>query len=373
MVQTVKTQSRFELLVRHFLNSFLNNEMVFSDGEAKAHLLQIAYAIALPPLIVALYLLAPYHAPVPRPFWSQVSDHYLYVTYAMVAVGAATVFEWDLFFPSLVDVFVLSSLPISDRELFRARIAAIAIFLLALIIGINLLGIVFLPAASDLPSPVRHFAAHFLAITGGGVFATALILGIQEIFLAVLGQHLFQKISPLLQGLFITVLLMVLFLFPVISHFLRTLLESHSMAARCFPPFWFLGIYERILTGSSGSPAFLGLAQTGGMATLSAVVLAALFYPLAYWRRMRMLLEGRPERDTRSWLQRPANFFLHNIVVRIPARRAIYHFIGLTLSRTHRHRVYLAMYGGAGLALAIASAVLLKIGGPGRIGLVFSA
>src|SRR5271163_3493116 len=186
MAQTVKTQSRFELLVRHFLNSFLNNEMVSSDGEAKAHLLQVAYAIALPPLIVALYLLAPYHAPVPRPFWSQVSDHYFYVTYSMVAVGAVTVFEWDLFFPNVVDVFVLSSLPISDRELFRARTAAIAIFLLALIVGLNLLGMIFLPASSDLDSPMRHFVAHFLAITGSGVFAAAFVLAMQEIFLAVL-------------------------------------------------------------------------------------------------------------------------------------------------------------------------------------------
>src|SRR5271165_2715584 len=114
MVQTVKTQSRFELLVRHFLNSFLNNEMVSSDGEAKAYLLQIGYAIALPQLIVALFLFVPYHAPHPRPFWSQVSDHYFYVIYSGVAIGAATVFEWDLFFPSVDDVFVLSSLPISD-------------------------------------------------------------------------------------------------------------------------------------------------------------------------------------------------------------------------------------------------------------------
>src|SRR5271155_4227880 len=270
MVQTVKTQSRFELLVRHFLNSFLNNEMVSSDG-AKAHLLQIGYAIALPPLIVALYLLAPYHAPIPRPYWSQVGDHYFYVTYSMVAVGAATVFEWDLFFPNVVDVFVLSSLPIGERELFRARIAAIAIFLLALIIGLNLLGIIFLPAASDLPSLVRHVVAHFLAITGGGVFAAAFVLAFQEIFLAVLGQHLFQKISPLLQGLFITLLLTALFLFPVISRFLHPLLESHNLAARYFPPFWFLGVYELILRGTTAAPVFAGPAQRGVLATLGVV------------------------------------------------------------------------------------------------------
>ena len=41
-------------------------------------------------------------------------------------------------------------------------------------------------------------------------------------------------------------------------------------------------------------------------------------------------------------------------------QRGIYHFISYSLLRTQRHRVYLAMYGGLGLALLTACAVLLK-------------
>jgi len=368
----VKRRSQFELLVRHFVDALLNNEMVSSDGEARSYLLQIAYAIALPCVVVALYLFVPYHAPGGRAYWSQVGDRYFYVVYSMVAIGAVTVFEWDLFFPGLVDIFVLSSLPVSRMRLFQARIASIGIFLGTAVVGLNLLGTIFFPASADMPSLTRHILAHFLAITGSGLFVAAFVLGSQGILLAMLGQALFQKISPFLQGLYITVLLTVLFLFPVISRYLNPLLTAHRGAVMDFPPFWFLGIYERVLLGASALPIFSGLAVRGLLALLLAVGVAVLFYPLAYWRRTQHLLEGRPQRDSERWLDRSINWLLHATVLRAPVSRAIYHFIGQTLLRTHRHRAYLAMYGGVGLALMVAFAVMLQID-PERIHLVTSA
>ncbi len=372
MVEAVRPQSHFEILVRHFLNSFFNNEMVSDDGEAKSRLIQIGYAIALPQLIMALFLFVPYHQPQPRAYWPQVSDRYFYVVYSMAAVGAVTVFEWDLFFPSMVDVFVLSSLPVSNRRLFEARITAIAIFLLGLVVGLNSLGMVFFPASCDLWSPARHFAAHFVAIFASGVFTAAFVLGCQSLLLAILGQHIFQRIAPVLQGLFITVLLTVIFLCPVVSRFLKAAMESHHRGAQWFPPFWFLGIYERALGGPAAGPLFGGAARMGVVATVCTVTLAALLYPVAYWRRTQQLLLGRPERDTRSRLDAPFNFVLHRFV-RVPVRRAIFHFISQTLLRTHRHRVYLAIYGGVGLALVIASALLLTVGDGGHIEAALSA
>jgi hypothetical protein len=52
-------------------------------------------------------------------------------------------------------------------------------------------------------------------------------------------------------------------------------------------------------------------------------------------------------------------------------QRGIYHFISYSLLRTHRHRVYLAMYAGLGLALLTACAVLLKLA-HGHISIVLS-
>jgi hypothetical protein len=367
-----REQDQFELLVRHFLSSLFNNEMVSADGEAKTYLVQIGYALALPGAIVALFLFVPYHAPGGRAYWPQVSDRYFYVLYSMVITGVMTVFQWDLFFPGMVDIFVLSSLPVSPHRLFGARIAAIAIFLSALIVGTNLLGTLFFPGASDMPSLTRHLAAHFIAVTASGVFTAAFVLASQSLLLAVLGQRLFQRISPVLQGSYVATLFTVLFLFPVVARFLSPLLESQSAAVRWFPPFWFLGIYERILTGPSAAPLFSGFARSGWLATGLAVALMAGFYPLAYWRRTRYLLEGRPTRNSRGWWEAPIDRLFHATISRSPITRAIYHFVSQTLFRTYRHRVYLALYGGVGVALLLSCAVMLKIGA-GGVGIIFSA
>src|ERR1700744_5227889 len=104
--------SQFRILVRHFLDRFFNNEMASADGDAKTRLVQAACAIGIPGLLVAFYLYPVYHLPRghvgrywgPRPYWSQVGDHYFFVVYSMVVMGLVTIFEWDLLFPDLLDV-----------------------------------------------------------------------------------------------------------------------------------------------------------------------------------------------------------------------------------------------------------------------------
>ena len=125
----------FEVLTRHLLYRLTHNEAL--GEEIPTRMIQVAYMLALPGVLVALYLVAAYHQPKAlgmRPYWSQVSDHYIYTVYAFVVMGVITVFEWEMLFPDLLDVFVLSTLPIAKRNLLRARLLALGIFLgLALI------------------------------------------------------------------------------------------------------------------------------------------------------------------------------------------------------------------------------------------------
>src|ERR1700761_3712928 len=127
-----RDRTDFEVLVRHLLDRFFHNELLASDDETK-RVMQIAAAVALPTLIVSLFLFPAYHAfppaPLHRPFWSQAGDHSFYVVYSFVVMGAVTVYEWDLLFPDILDIFVLSVLPIPSRRLFLARVLALTIFL----------------------------------------------------------------------------------------------------------------------------------------------------------------------------------------------------------------------------------------------------
>src|SRR6202044_2650077 len=104
---------------------------------------------------------------------------YFYVMYSFVVVGAATVYEWDLLFPDILDIFVLSVLPIPSRKLFFARVLALAIFLCLVQFGTSILGIFFFPVGREHFNFIRHIFSHFIAVTMSGMFAATTFLSIQ--------------------------------------------------------------------------------------------------------------------------------------------------------------------------------------------------
>src|SRR5580698_3007166 len=265
-----RTKTQFKLLVRHLLDRFFNNDMISVGGDAIPLIMTVAYAIALPTVVMAIFAYPFYHAFPPHPhvppFWFQASDHYFFVMYSFVAMGAVTIFDWDMLFPNLIDILILSVLPISNQRLLIARMSAVLIFLILFLVGTGSLGMIFFPVITELPG-TRLFAAHFVAITASGAFAAALVLALQGTLINILGARLFRMASTFIQTFAMTILLIILSLFPLLSRTLELLIESNSPAVRYFPPFWFLGIYECILAGSSKLPAFASLAKTGWYAT----------------------------------------------------------------------------------------------------------
>ena len=360
-------RSQIVHLIRHFLERFFNHETASPDGDGKARLVLIAVATGLPPFMVAIYLWPVYHPFIgwppgqhpaaPPAYWLQVNHHLFFVLYSFVAMGLITVFEWDLFFPDLLDISVLGPLPVPGRRVFMARVAAIAVFVGGFLLDANLLAPVVLPMATDPPDLLRFVGGEVVAVAAGGLFSAAFILGLQGVLLAVLGERMFRRISLAVQGLAVMVLVVLMLLFPVLSGVTPGLLQSGIGAVRWFPPFWFLGMYQRVLEGPAALPVFSELAKMGGIATLAAGAIALAAYPLAYMRRVRALVEGAATRSTRNWAAAPLHGLLHASLVRPPVRRAVFHFIGQTLLRVPRYQIYLVLYGGVGLSV-VAAAVL---------------
>lgn len=368
-VAPVRERKEFEVLVRHILNRFFNNELLASDDEKK-RVMQIACAIALPTLVVSLFLFPAYHAfppaPAQRRFWPQVGDHYFYVMYSFVVMGAATVYEWDLLFPDILDIFVLSILPIPNRQLFFARVLALAIFLCLVQFGTSILGTLFFPLAAEQFNFPRHLISHFIAVTMSGMFAATFFLSIQGVLLNTVGERIFRRITPLLQGASIMLLLVVLLLCPTVIGSIQPVLTSGSSAIRYFPPFWFLGIYEHLFVGESAPAVFHLLARTGCYALLLMLACTLLTYPLAYRRRVRQLIEGTAATKTAERTNGPFRRLLHGTILRHPSERAVFHFIGQTILRSQRQRVTLAMFGGLSVALTLAQMVVLRVE-PGHV------
>jgi hypothetical protein len=361
-------RSQFRHLLRHFLERFFNHETASPDGDAKARMVLIACAAGLPPFMVAIYLWPLYHAfiaiprphhtawvPGPPPYWVQVNHHFFFVVYSFAALGIATVFQWDLFFPDLLDLLVLNTLPIPNRRLFSARVTAIAILIAGFLFDVDVLATLALPAAIDPPNLPRFLAGQIIAVTASGLFAAAFILASQGVLLFLVGERWFRKISPLLQSAILAVLLLTMLLFPIYSGATAAVLRSGDNGAWWFPPFWFLGIYQRLMEGPAALPVYTQLAKMGCEITLGTIAVGILAYPLAYRRRVHQLMEGANSSSKRNWLLRQAHNLLHVTLVRSPVRRAVFHFIGQTLLRVQRYRIYLVLYGSVGVSIVAAS------------------
>jgi hypothetical protein len=364
-------RTQFSHLIRHFLERFFNHETASSTGDGQTRLVQIACATGLPGLAVAMYLWPVYHPFIGWPpgqhpagapsYWVQMNHHFFFVMYSFVVMGLMAVFEWDLFFPDLLDVFILGTLPIKDSRLFLARVCAILLLVGGSLINANILAILILPLSADPPELTPFLFAHFSAVVLAGLFSAGFVLAVLGLLLAVLGEKLFRRISLLLQGFAVAGFLILLLLFPVISGVTPALLQANGPTAQWFPPFWFLAVFERSLPGATLLSTWPQLADKGILATALVWGIACMAYPVAHMRRVRALVLGTSSRRRRSWIAAPGNLLLHATVLRSPLRRAVFHFISQTILRIPRYRIYLVLYGGAGLSLVTATILRLNV------------
>ena len=353
MQRNLRPQRQFEIMVRHLFNRMLNNEAFGED--APARMTELASAIAFPGLLVALFLFPAYHMPpplhLPRPLMSQACDHLFFCTYSFVTLALAMVFQWDTLFPDLLDLYVLTSLPIERRRMLWGRVTALAIFLGLVQVETSTLGTIFFPGAADLPLGfVHHLYAHAMAVTLSGALAAALFLALQSLLGCMPFPALASRVAAVAKIVSVIVLLMVLFLFPLAAHSIEAFLAPPTLA-RFFPPFWLLGVYEVLLYGSSAAPIFHQLAHTALWTTAVFASIGVTLYPVAYNRRVRLLIEGTG--STHRLRATPLHRPLHALVVRTPSARAVFHFCAQTLGRLPRLHLYLAMYAGVGLALIL--------------------
>ncbi len=359
-------RSQLSHLVRHFLERFFNHEMESADGSAKTRMVLMAFAAGLPGFVVAMYLWPVYHPLILRsthpsalpgrpPYWVQVNHHFFFVMYSLVAMGLAAVYEWDLFFPDLLDVLVLGTLPISRGRMFLSRVAAIGVLIFGFLFDANVLAPAVLVAATDPPDVMRFLAGHCVAVVMAGVFSAAAVLAFEGLLIAVMGDGLFQRISLAVQGVAVAALVVLLLLFPMIAGVTPALIESRARIVFWMPPYWFLGADQWLIEGGSVLPVFATLAKIGCVATLVAVGAVMAVYPVAYARRVRQLVEGsgRQSRARGAWA--PVWWLLHGTVVRSAEGRAAFHFIQQTLQRVPRYRIYLVLYGGVGLSILVAT------------------
>lgn len=339
-------------LTVHFFRRFFDNDTVQVDGDTVTTVARALAMVAMPGLLVAFFIQNQYPQ---RDLMGRWDDEYFFVLLTFVVMGMVTVFEWEMLFPDRSDFLVLTPLPLGQARVMAAKVIALCSFFALFLAGSSLPGAVLYPMIVKGPF-FRPLLAHVAATGLGGIFLSAALVTLSGLLRCLLRDRHFRVASAMLQTAVTGALVLLLVQYARYGQSLHLLL-AHVRQARWLPPLWFLGLYEELLHGAAAPEFARALTPWAVWGTGIALLLAVATYPGAWARMRRMVLEGEARRGAA-----PLTAMSRGLAptVRTPQERAMFCFVGQTLRRIARYHIYLAMYGGTGLALALACGVVLR-------------
>ena len=366
----------FAPLVKHFFGRFFDNEFVAQNTDMQVTVTKLLALLASPGLLLPFFRWTTYLAldrssdaarmPV---LWF---DRCFLISFAILVMGAVTVLEWDALFPDRRDYASLIPLPIRARTMFLAKVSALILFLLGFTAAVSLASTILFPLISyryhgfpyrdpflltlaGLAGMAGTAAAQGLSVLAASAFVFLSLVALEGVMLNVLSEHWFRTASVYVQCAMVFALLSLFFLFPNIAGQIPELKARNATLLYAFPPTWFLGLNE-VLLGSRDA-VFLALARWAEIAVGAAAAVSAIAYGVAYRRHVSRTLESMEGSEgIRSWFDDCVGSVADRLV-RHPCQRATVAFIGKTLARSAKHRIFLAAYAGVGCAFVLQALV----------------
>lgn len=371
--------SSFVVLVRHFFRRLFINDFISFEEAMQQKIIALLAILAIFSGNLANALLTKYMF-VPDRGTSWVEKCY-FLFLVMVITGFITVVEWDVLFPDRKDFLNLKPLPVRQAAVFTSKLTSLCLF-----VGLFTLGtisvsvfvfLVYLPGwhSSSLLYGFLYVLAHIISCVSAALFIFFSIASLIGLLMILLGNRVFQALSPYIRGLMLTAFVIMMMIFfmqsisiPDILASLPALKRSNSPSIYLFPPMWFTGLYESIL--GTSDPVFKTLSEHGllSLAVLLPLSLALIF--LRYTAATRKMLESKKLRKARHRVSVFESIF-YLLFLRNLIERAIYYFFGRTLKKSIQHKMrlisYLAIALGIALVLMASASVKLQVQSvPGR-------
>ncbi|MDQ2944464.1 MAG: hypothetical protein M3Y27_00705 [Acidobacteriota bacterium] len=356
----------FELR-RHFFSRFFDSDLVSTPGQWRVVAIG-AFGIVIS---LSLVMTQAYYGKYRRlldldtsgPFqMAAIADHLFLITLSMFLIALLTTLQWPSLFPGLRDYLALTSLPLRMRDVFVAKFSALFAFGSVFIVGCNLLPSIILPGVMGgryFTNAVLNIVSIFISTTLAALFVFFALVALQGLLLNLLPARIFPRVSLVAQGaLLIAILCGLPFVFSIPN--LQSHMNQRPDWVRNLPPFWFLGLDQAIL--GNRELFVLSLARSGWVATLAAALAAVGTYAWSYRRHKVRLLEtpSRSQQDRvmrDRWSDAAGEWIMPD-----PRARAVFSFIGKTLSRSRSHRMVLTVFAGLAIALIFESFVTLALG-----------
>jgi hypothetical protein len=198
----------------------------------------------------------------------------------------------------------------------------------------------------------------FLAASLAALFSFFSLLALQGILLNVIPERLFPRVSLLVQGALLIVLLCALpFVLSIPG--LYWAMGERPLSGRWLPPLWFLGIDLGLL--GNGEPYVRNLSDRGTAAVLAAAAAALGSYLWSYRRHRIRVLEtpveaSQADESGGRWRARIADAVMPD-----PQEQAVFAFMTKTLARSGHHRLVLTAYAGVAIAIVAGTFVSLAL------------
>jgi hypothetical protein len=347
------------LLARTFFARFFESDLLPPGLPQEQFVIWSLVLVATPGLLLPMRLASDLliadesGASLVRPF---LIHRLLFISLTMTALGLVALITWDGVFPDRRDARILGVLPVSGGVQVGARLLALGTLCGLFVLGANAIPtLVYGPvmgAFGGAVSSIRGALAHGLATTAAAVFVFSALVALQGIALNIGGRRAADRLSLVMQVLFVLALLQMILFLPRVAAALPTDLDSGL--ARMLPSVWFLGLYD-VLGGkpAAGAPV---LAATAVVATTAAVGTSIGLFLTTHARLMRRALESKDVARRGQFMTRAAAA-ITRALCRTTAARATFEMTLRTMARSRSHRLLMSAYVGVALAF-IASGIV---------------
>lgn len=378
-----------KLLTRHFLQRFLENDLISPDADRHEVLSTASAVLISSGLFVTILLGVKYLGPFQTPGRTAVGvldDRFFYIACAMIVMALVALAEWDALGLDARDTSILGPLPINRGDIVRAKLAAVAIFATGFGLALNFMPsllfswLVVAKLRVGLLEPITLAAAQAGICLAAGAFGFLSVLGLRELLQAALGTWWSNRVAIGVQACLVVFLATVLLLTPSLSSDVADVwLARGASSPFAVPPLWFLGLHERlaggviiglprddlpdqILRSETEATALyrshellfqeLGYVAIAALLTVAVVALGAFA-----WNTRRLPVAPSSRRSQRGRVRDACRWVLQRLVVRNPEAQAGFFFTLQCLSRSLPHRIGMSMFVAIGFAAAAVSLV----------------
>lgn len=353
--------SSFGLLVRLFRDRLFEDDSAGPGSGFQTNIYQILGFLLAAGWFIAYFLMPQLMrlstGPTsPQTDWTIFTLRMLFTSFFFAIVGFAAVFEWDTLFPDRRDFLILGTLPVTPWQMFAARLVAVGSLLLLLMGAFNIFPIGMMFVLSILV-PSLHGLGWKLVIAQlsatTAVFALLAVATVQGLLINVLSPRAFRRLSPAIQMLGMSAMVLCALLYPLYSMLVPMWARVHDIWPWLLPPIWFAGVYDLVVPSETERFAAYG---THGLLMLAGTsLIASVAWVSGYARHYKRTLElADIHPRTRSRLTWPG------ILSGSEEERAISAFAFRALTSSNKHRLFLGTYLSVGLAIAILFAIAFR-------------